>query len=224
MSLAIPQAELLGGLLSFLFTVALLSYIFGDNPVYRLALHTFIGVSIGYVSLVVIYEVLIPRLITPLLARPVTVNSLVVVPLFLFIFLVLKLNPRLSPLGNISVAFLLGVGIALAIGGAVTGTLFPQIEATWLSVLPDSRGVFLDNIIIVIGTVATLLYFQFWMRENKRRGTPERSMPVRLISEIGQGFVVITLGTIYGGMILSSIAIMSDRIAGITGWIGSLIP
>ena len=49
------QADLIGASLGFFFTLALLSYLIGDNPLYRIALHVFIGVSVGYILLVIIY-------------------------------------------------------------------------------------------------------------------------------------------------------------------------
>lgn len=53
--------------LGFLFTILIFSYLLGDNPFFRLAIHIFIGVSAAYVALVTINNVLIPRLIIPLI-------------------------------------------------------------------------------------------------------------------------------------------------------------
>ena len=149
MSLDAAQAELLGSTLSFFFTIALLSYLIGDNPLYRLALHVFIGVAVGYAVLVVISQVLRPRLIVPLIGGDPVVIGLTTIPLVLFVFLVFKLHPRTAALGNISIAYLIGVGTAVAVGGAVTGTLLPQIRTTWLTILPSGDGLtFLNNLVI----------------------------------------------------------------------------
>jgi hypothetical protein len=225
MSLSLTP-ELISGTLSFFFTVALLSYLIGDNPLYRLALHIFVGVAVGYAALVVIYQVLVPRLINPLTSGDMTLIALASVPLFLFIFLALKLGPRTAAWGNISIAYLIGVGAAVTTGGALTGTLVPQIRTTWLSLVPtgDSPLGFLDNIIIVAGTITTLLYFQFWLRGQTPSGTAGRVPLVRVLAGIGQGFLVLTLGVIYGGMILSGIAILSERLSALAGWVSMLLP
>jgi hypothetical protein len=206
MTLALPQADLIGGAVGFFFTVALLSYLIGDNPIYRLALHLFIGVAAGYVGLVVIYQVLTPRLIVPLSTGSLPVILLAIVPLVLFIFLIFKLSPRTAALGNIGVAYLVGVGTAVAVGGAITGTLLPLINTTW-----KSGGSTLNQGIIVVGAVCTLLYFQFWLRGETTAGGAERAAPMRLLAGIGQGFVVATLGAIYAGMILSGMAVLGER-------------
>ena len=222
--LTLEQADLLTGFLSFVFTVALFSYLLGDNPVYRLALHLFIGVSIGYVTLVVIYHVLYPRLVVPLLSGDIGVIGLATVPLVLFIFLALKLNPRTSALGNISIAYLIGVGTAIATGGAISGTLIPQIRATWLSLLPGGGRSFINNIVIVAGAITTLLYFQFWIRGKTSSGEARQMAIMQLLSKIGQGFMVLTMGVIYGGIILSGLAVFSERLTALTQWLTNLAP
>ena len=192
MSLDLPagQAELVTGILGFCFTVALLSYLIGDNVLYRVALHLFIGVSVGYVTLVVIYQVLIPRLV----------------------------------LGNISMGFLFGVGTAVAVVGALRGTLVPQVRAAWLALIPGADLAFLNNVIILIGTITTLLTFQFWLQGRTPSGEVRRVAAMRMLADIGQGFLVITLGAIYGGLIVSGIAVFSERLAALSGWLTSLMP
>jgi hypothetical protein len=163
-------------------------------------------------------------MIVPLTEGDTNAALLMVVPLILVIFLVFKISPRTASLGNISIAYLVGVGSAVAVGGALMGTLLPQIQATWLTVFPDTRGVFLSNLIIVVGTVTTLLTFQFWLRGQSARGDAGRGSVMRFLTGIGQGFVVITLGVIYGGMILSGIAIFGERLAALAGFLTGLMP
>lgn len=222
-SLTAQQADLLGGALAFVFTVALLSYLIGDNPLYRLALHIFIGVSVGYATLIVIYQVLVPRLAAPLLSGDLLLMALAAVPLILFIFLIFKLSPRTASWGNVSIAFMLGVGVAVAVGGAIRGTLLPQVQATWLSLFPAGIGRMISNLVILIGTLATLLSFQFWLQREGPEGEPARSPAMAIVARIGQGFIVVTLGTVYGGMILSGLAVLGERLSALAGWLATVI-
>jgi len=223
MTLSPATADLIAGALGFLFTVALLSYLIGDNPLYRIALHIFIGVSVGYAALVVVYEVLIPRLVEPLRSGDMTAAALAAMPLALFLFLVLKISPKAAPLGNLSTAYLLGVGTAVAVGGALAGTLVPQVQATWLSILPGAQGGFLNNLILIAGVVCTLAYFQFWVRGRSDDGQPRRGPLMRWLAGAGQAFIVVALGTAYAGMILSGIAVLSERLTGLSEWITTVI-
>lgn len=213
------QSDLIGGALAFFFTVALFSYLIGDNPVYRVALHLFIGVAIGYAVLVVAFQVLVPRLLQPMLSGDMAAIILALVPLLLFIFLILKLSPRTSGLGNLAIAYLIGVGAAVAVGGAVSGTVLPQIRSTWTAWTYAGP---LATLVIAVGTIGTLIYFQFWLRSRSVSGDPQRIPLIRLASNVGQGFLVLTLAAIYGGMILSGIAIFSHQVTLLAGWFRSL--
>jgi hypothetical protein len=215
-------ATLLSGVLGFGFSVAILSYLVGDNPLYRLALHIFIGAAVGYAGLVTIHQVLVPRLVEPLTSGDVGVAFFVAGPLVLFIFLVFKLSPRLSGLGNISIAVMLGVGTAVAIAGALRGTLLPQVQATQLSVSPNSGGRWIDNLILVVGTLSSLLYFQFWVRAQPSEES-ERWLPMRLVAGVGRAFIVLTLGATYAGIILSGISLFSERVVFLWDFISQLL-
>jgi hypothetical protein len=63
----IASNEVLTGLLSFLFTLLVLSYIVGDSPAFRLAVHAFVGVTAGYVAATVFRQVVVDKLVLPLL-------------------------------------------------------------------------------------------------------------------------------------------------------------
>jgi len=219
--MTLPQLspDLIVGALSFIFTLALLSYVIGDNVIYRLALHLFVGVAAGYAGLVVIYKVITPYLIIPMSSGDTTLAILAGVPLVLFIFLILKLSPRTSALGNLSIAYMVGVGAAVAIGGAITGTLIPQISMTWRA-FPNEL---INQIIVVVGAVATLLYFQYWLRAETTAGA-ERAAVTAVLASIGKGFTVATLGAIYAGMILSGMAVFTERVMAMSTWIRGLIP
>ena len=214
------SSEFLGGALGFLFTVALLSYLIGDNAVYRIALHIFIGVSAGYITLVIFYQALKPRLFAPFGSGDVLAMGLAAVPVLLFLLLLLKQGQRTAWLGSLAVAYMIGVGTAVAIGGAVTGTLVPQINTTGASL---GRGNFISNVVMLVGTVATLLYFQFWVRGRSASGDAQRVALMRYAGYVGQVFLMITLGVIYGGMILSGMAIFSERLVSLYGWITGLL-
>jgi hypothetical protein len=55
-------AELLGTWVAALLTLAVLSYVFGDNPFFRLAEYLFIGLAAGYAASLAWRHVLWPRI------------------------------------------------------------------------------------------------------------------------------------------------------------------
>src|SRR5512146_1230718 len=84
-------------IVSFIVTLLIFSYIFGDNPLFRLASYAFVGVAAGYTTLLVVYQVLWPRLVQPLMGG----NLLLLVPLGLGVILLLKLVPRYARFGSL---------------------------------------------------------------------------------------------------------------------------
>jgi len=58
--------EVISAIIGFILTLMIFSYLLGDNPLFRIAVYLFIGVSSGYAAVVVWYYVLIPKF-SPLL-------------------------------------------------------------------------------------------------------------------------------------------------------------
>jgi hypothetical protein len=215
----ILSREFILGALSFLLTLMILSYLIGDNPAFRVAVYLFVGVSAGYAAAVAWWQVLWPRLIQPLLSGNLS-NLLLFFPLLLGVLLLMKLSPRTARLGNASTAFLVGVGAAVAVGGALVGTLFPQVIATLSlpsisNIMSDIRteGVylerFLEGVVIILATVTTLAYFHFGAKATA--GGPQRSKIVNVLSWIGQIFIAITFGVLFAAVLVSAITALIER-------------
>ena len=124
MGMSLP--DLIGALLGFVLTISIFSYIWKDNALFRVAAHLFIGVTAGYMTIVVIYNVILPKMVLPFITGDQSAKIFAILFLILGVLMLTKISPRLSRLGNPAVAYLVGIGAATAIGGAVVGTLFPQ--------------------------------------------------------------------------------------------------
>lgn len=225
--LPVAMTDFLAGLIGFLFTLMILSYIVGDNPLFRLAIHVFVGATAGYVAAVVWQQVIINKLAIPMLSGDLLKISVLSVPLIMSFFLLMKLSPRYQFLGRWVVAFLVGVGAAAAIAGALMGTLLPQ---AWASVnLFDldayapgtSAEKITEGIFILLGTVSTLAYFQFSVRETTLK-TGKRGIFMRIISFVGEIFLAITFGALFAGVLSSALTAMVDRMQSIVNFFASL--
>ena len=107
--------DFLAAVFGLLFTLMVFSYLLQDNPLFRIAVYIFVGVSSGYAATVVWHYVLVPKLFEPLLDPNQLV--LLIVPLILSLSLLAKLSPRISWMGNFARALLVGVGAASAQAG-----------------------------------------------------------------------------------------------------------
>jgi len=215
MTLSLDQ---LGVILGAILTLFILSYLIGDNVLYRFATHVLIGVSAAYITVTVIRDVLWPRLVQPILARSSAQPMDVVVAgigLILSVMLLFKALPRWAWVGNVPVGYLVGVGAAVALGGAVFGTLGAQTVATALPPGgafggPSSNVVinFGLNAVIVFGTVTTLLSFSFFRAA--RHGV------LSGLSSIGRTFLAIALGATFALVYIASVTVLIDRVQAIT--------
>jgi len=208
--------EIISALVGFILTLMVFSYLIGDNPLFRIATYLFIGVSSGYAATVIVHYVLIPRLA---LFQSNDLNQLIlaVIPLLLGVSLLAKLSPRISWIGNFAMAVLVGVGAAVAIGGALLGTLMPQVGAAIgtfdVSSAGSGLGVaskLLQGIVMLGGTVFTLASFHF-SAARAADGTPKRNPIIEGIGWVGRLFIATTLGVLFAGVYVSALTAMIER-------------
>lgn len=186
-----------------LITVAVLSYLIGDNPLYRLAMHLLVGVGAAYVVAIAIGQLLVPRLIVPLADGNPGERLFALFGLLGCIFLMAKLFRRAAWLGNVAVGYMLGVGVAVAIAGALLGTLAPQTMAATASLNPGAVGLggALTNVLILGATVLTLLSFMYGR-------SPQRS-PMNWIRSLGRGVLFIALGATFALVFIAGASVLT---------------
>lgn len=228
------STDLLGGMLGFLFTVLILSYLIGDNPLFRIAVYIFVGVASGYAASVFVWQVFIPRLWLPTLAAIQTLSTTSLVYLLFpwlgVFFILMKIFPGASGSARITMAFLVGAGAAVTLVGALTGTLLPQVEAAINFFDPRvaaSRNigaleVIGNGAILMVGTVTSLAYFHFGARP-KADGSMHRFALIEIIAMIGQGFIGIALGTIFAGVYAAALTALIERVTALVTFINDLL-
>ena len=218
--------DLFAGIVAFVITLMIFSYLIGDNPLYRVATFFFVGVSAGYVAAVAVWQVLWPRLFLPISTGTPDQQLMAIIPLLFSGLILMKVLPRLSKLGGPAMAYMVGVGAAVAIGGGVIGTLTPQVLAT-INVfgLPSgtTAGVFFEKMIngsvILTGVVTSLVYFQFGAR-SLPDGSVRRNRLVELLAWFGRIFIAIALGVIFAGVYAAALTAFIERINFLITFIG----
>lgn len=223
--------DLISGVLGFLFTILILSYLIGDNPLFRIAIYLFVGIASGYVASVIWWQVLTPRLFTPLLPALLTGSMvdkiIMLVPLLGSVFILMKISPRLSKIASITMAFLVGAGAAVIIAGALLGTIIPQVFATinfFDPRLAAARNIGLGEVlgngsIVLVGVVTSLAYFHFGARL-QANGTTQRFILIEALAFLGRIFIGITLGVIFAGVYAAALTALIERISTLINFFG----
>lgn len=215
--------DLITGFFSFLFTLMIFSYLIGDNPLFRLAIYIFVGVSAGYVASVAWQHVLWPKLFQPLMIGTMQQRLLLIVPSVLGLLLFAKLSPRSARLGNPAMAFLVGTAAAVAIGGAVLGTIIPQSLASINFFDSSAGGSLLERLfegsIFLLGTISTLVYFQFSGRTTPNG--PQRSRLVSGVAWVGKLFIAVTFGVLFAGAYAAAMTALIERMFSLWAFLSS---
>lgn len=218
------------GIVAVVLTLALLSYLIADNPFYRIAAHLFIGLTSGYAVVLAWHSVIWPNLVSLVnVGRGGDLLTVLLTALAALaggiggVLLLLKTAHIGTRLGGLVVAFMLGVGAAVAVGGAVTGTLIPQTSAAFVSLLPAAGGdfveVLVEGLFTVVGTLVTLGFF--WYGGKAEPGNPvERSPLARPVAAVGQLFIAVTFGVLYAGALAASVAIFASLLTAMPGYLG----
>lgn len=213
-------SNLLGALAGFILTLLVFSYLFGDNALFRFAVHVFIGVAAAFMVAIAFYNILWPKLLSPVLFGLPLDRLIALVPLGLSVLLLSKASPRLVSWGRPVLAFMVGVGAASAIGGAILGTLSSQVQASMN--LFDLEAIILsgkslgwelfNGAIILVGTVVTLAYFHFNVRS-------PRPLWLQWLSSLGKILIAIALGVVFAGVYSAALAALVERLSALVNFV-----
>ena len=221
--------DLVGMVVSFILTIFVLMYAFDDNPLFRLAIYLFIGVAAGYAGAVALKDVILPRLFG------LQGQQMLLVVLWI-VLLSMKLFPKTARIGNPAAGLLVGVGAAVAVSGAIQGTLVPQLTASGEYFAPGLMkqaiglgqygtvlGYFLRGLVVLVGTIATLAHFHFGAQPAPNQ-IPTRKPFIEVISKVGQVFVAIAFGVIFAGIYSAALTALIERLVFIIDVIQKMLP
>lgn len=228
----VAALDLIGTIIAGALTVMVLSYVLGDNVLFRVAVHLFIGVAAGYAGALALRNILWPRLVLPLLSGGLAaLNNSMIISWFLVLMLVLKLSPGTARWGSLPLALMVGVGAALVVGGAVTGTLVPQslaaidtLDPSAVTPVTGETGAerVVNVLVLLLGTLSTLIYFRFSARRLPS-GEAARSRWMTIVAWVGRGFIAITFGVMYAGALAAALTVLADRVQFLIGIFAGLL-
>ncbi|MFL5806853.1 MAG: hypothetical protein ACJ8CR_34635 [Roseiflexaceae bacterium] len=201
-----------------LLTLMVLSRIIGDNPLFRIAQYLFVGVSLGLAFVVAYHQVLRPA-IGALIAGQPGASTLYAIPLLLGLLLLPRITRRQewSWLANLPLALVFGVGAALAVGGAIAGTLAPQILDT-ARPLSGGPAQIIGVVVLTLGTVVTLSAFYYTVPRESGAGRL-----VALTVLVGHWLLMIAFGFFFASAMQTYLSALTERLSFLLDWFRALI-
>lgn len=165
------------------------------------------GLLTGYLALIAIREVLLPRLLVPLAEDPGGRPLLLVALVLAAALLASRWLPR--PVGALPVAIIIGATAAFALGGAIVGSVQPQLVA--LVPTGSGAGLLWGAVTAVIAALVLIAFLHG--RSSGRVATA--------LAGSGRWLMLAGIGAWLGYLALSRLVLLTDRLAFLTGdWLG----
>ncbi|MBU1701198.1 MAG: hypothetical protein KJ970_05295 [Candidatus Eisenbacteria bacterium] len=194
------MTDAIGATLAAVLTLAIFSFLYKDNPVYKAAEHLFVGVAAGYYLALQYQQVFRPNLFNPLFHDGKLLN---LIPLALCILLFLRLAPRVGWLSRWSMGVLVGAFSGLQVIGFAQGDLVEQIGASMMSLNTGHTWIDISNAILLVGLLASLFYFFFSVEHRGVAGG---------VARLGIWFLMISFGASYGFTVMARISLLIGRL------------
>ncbi len=187
-----------------LLTLAVFSFLYKDNPFYKFAEHLMVGVSAGYWVIILWYTVVIPKMWQPLEAG----KWYYIIPIILGILMWARLNRKWQWVSRYPLAFYIGVSTGVAIPLEMKAKVIEQLNGsvdlvTTMYATQASGMTVVNNILILIGIIAALIYFFFSKAHTGATGS---------IAKFGIGVLMVGFGASFGFTVMARISLLIERL------------
>ena len=191
-------------------TLALFSFMYRDNPVYKVAEHIFAGLTAGYQVGLVWDTVIIQQLWDPMFAG----RWWLFIPGLMGVLMFARFSEKYSWVSRISLAFVMGITAGIFLVSQLHGLVLPQIKDTMLPLWNGGGiGASILTLIVVVGVLATLIYFYF---------SKEHTGALGVTAKVGIWFIMIAFGAHFGYTVMGRVSLLIGRVQFlIDDWIGT---
>jgi hypothetical protein len=194
-------------------TLLIFTFLYKDNPLFKLAEHLYVGVSVGYL-IVKTYDTVIMHLII----KPIMDNGEIslLIPVAIGMLMLTRYVPKAAWMSRYAFAFIVGMGAGLAIPRTISSFILKQIEDTVRPLLsitgPDgitfsmnllNPASNLNAIIILLGVSSVLFYFFFSI---------EHSGVGKVVARTGILFLMISFGAAFGYTVMARMSLLIGRL------------
>jgi hypothetical protein len=187
-----------------LLTLAVFSFLWRENPVFRFAEHLLVGVSAGYYFVQYFYSGVVKKLIVPM-QQDAHANWPLLFGGVLGAMMFARLFRRLSWAARYPIAFYVASGAGYFIPSILEANVLKQIGGTVTAPgTAAAAGGFamVSAALLVLGVIAVLVYFFF---------SVEHKGPVGGLSRIGILFLMVGFGASFGYTVMGRITLLLGR-------------
>ena len=182
------------------------SFLYKDNPFFKLSEHIYVGVSVGYTLMITYDEVIVKKLYVPMVQQG---NWWLVLPMLLGLLVLARFIPALAWLSRISFAFIVGFGSGTAIPRQISSYILQQLQGTLKPLVTVGAGgvswftfAGLNTLLVLVGVVSVLFYFFFSI---------EHTGIVHRVARVGIYFLMVSFGAGFGYTVMARMSLLIGR-------------
>lgn len=166
------------------------SIVVRDNPFYRFAERTLVGVTAGVLAVQGLENVK-KLAITPLMKGEV-IN---IVPILIGLLVFFRISRKYAYISRIPLSMMLGSGIAVGMVRSIPAEIIGQVKGLFSAIpLKATPLDYLNIILVPLFVICTLLYFTY---------TREHTGTLGVLTKIGRYAIAFGLGANFGNMVMT---------------------
>lgn len=209
--MSVDMWDIVGIWLGAICTLAIYSFLYKENPFYRVFEYMFTGMAIGYGIVIFWFSFMLPQWWQPLTGQEghKEFNFLWLFPFFLGFLYYFIYSKKRAWLAKIVIGFSLGIGMGMTFQGVVT-ELMPQIAASFKSfnIVPMDNSVTIwesvTNIVFVLTLLCVMVYFFFSF---------EHEHPViQRSATTGRWLLMVSFGAFFGSTVMARMSLLIERL------------
>ena len=192
------------------FTLALFSFLYKDNPFYRLAENIFAGLTTGYQVSLIWDTVIIQKVWDPIMGG----QWWLFLPGLLGLMMFSRFFPKISWMSRVPLAVVMGITAGIFLTTQLHGFVLPQMQAT-MNTFVNAEGFaeFFLAALIAVGVISTMIYFYF---------SHEHVGVLGVTAKLGIWFIMISFGAHFGYTVMGRVSLLIGRTQFlIEDWIGT---
>lgn len=221
----VSYVEAIGVIIAAGLTLIMYSFLYRDNPLFKVAENLYVGVALGYTAIAVTWEQsLRPEVFEPFMTAPTSTAFWEVLihrgmGVLLGLCLLTQLSRKRGWVSRYAFGSMVGWGAGVGIATSVNSFILKQLDAAVQPLqagLPDAlpraftgdwwAGVFFPiagAVVLLVGTVCVLFYFFFSVRHRKVGAG---------VSKVGIWFLMISFGASFGYTVMGRLSLLIGRV------------
>lgn len=187
--------ETLSILIATTLTLMMYTILYRENPAFRFGEHIMVGSTVGHAIVLAVFQ--IRDLAWIKFYQGITTGDIrglaYIIPMVLGILLYFQFSSKYRFISRLSIAMMLGVGIALSIRGLLFVNVVGQIKGAMMPLTS------IKNIAYLIGIICVLLYFVYEERASRVAGP---------LPKVGRYILMLTMGAYFANAIMGRVSIV----------------